>query len=454
MSGLHKRKSLKNLLEEARDRMTQAPEHIRAARVLAEMQEDLHAHREGQAARQALSPLPVPEASAALPPALREPFPAPALPPAPPSPPEAGDKEKKDAPAPPPVAAALSPAGDGAESAQEAPPSPKAPCRDAALKKSGEDRNGCPGGTTGGPSRKKAPALETAPPPAHRRRSARKRVKEILPRRSPIVGERQKQLYGWLVEQGGAVRTTLSLLTGFLNIEDRALRRILTTWEREGVIEKRSGQFGVEIKLLIDEGPPPRSATPPKERSPFPLADVCPGLCAAGFTEKHLKRIMTALTTQNIDTGHVWTGLRYAEWELANGKMTDKAGEQVASPVDWVFKSLITDGTYRIPKGYLTPAEIQRQQAEEEMARERKALEELERLREEKAALEFRKQVEALLADVLADPESETAQEIMRPLPDFIRRLGSENALFQRSCRVQVEWHLQGLTGKREKCPG
>lgn len=47
MSGLHKRKSLKSLLQEAKDKMTQAPEHIKAAQVLAEMQEDLHEKMSG-----------------------------------------------------------------------------------------------------------------------------------------------------------------------------------------------------------------------------------------------------------------------------------------------------------------------------------------------------------------------------------------------------------------------
>lgn len=47
MSGLHKRKSLKSLLQDAKDKMTQAPEHIRAAQVLTEMQEDLREKMSG-----------------------------------------------------------------------------------------------------------------------------------------------------------------------------------------------------------------------------------------------------------------------------------------------------------------------------------------------------------------------------------------------------------------------
>ena len=125
--------------------------------------------------------------------------------------------------------------------------------------------------------------------------------------------------------------------------------------------------------------------------------------------------------------------------------MTDKGGGLVSSPVDWVYKSLISDGTYRIPRGYLSPAEKQRMQVEEELNRERQAREELERLRSEKEALELQRQVDALLDRVLADTQSELAKNILKPLPHFLWELGTDNPLFQRACRVQVESYLKNL---------
>lgn len=457
MSGLHKRKSLKSLLQEAKDKMTQAPEHIKAAQVLAEMQEDLHekmsggtdrGDRPGDMSGVNDRGAPSEQAASGSQSAVETP-----------------SRHVRVKPVPFPV-----PVSEPIEETQNNP----VPCAPSA-EKDAEKRPGvlsgvfvrgeCPGVLPGVDAavQLQAPPRETAADQAQaavltapgKRRPGRKGVKEILPRRPRISGERQKQLYAWLREQGGAVRTTLSVLTEMTGIEDRSLRRILTDWEANGIVQKQSGQFGVELRLLIDDQPaPPRKAAPKPRQGTLTgleLADVCPNLHAAGFTEVHLKRITAALTKQDIDTSHVWTGLRYAEWELANGKMVDKTGGPIASPVDWVYKSLISDGTYRIPKGYVSPTEKLRRQAEEELAREREALETLERLRAEKEELELQKQIETLLAQVLADTQSQLARPFLEPLPKFLRELGAENPLFQRACRVQIEWHLRQLAGKEEK---
>ena len=84
-------------------------------------------------------------------------------------------------------------------------------------------------------------------------------------------------------------------------------------------------------------------------------------------------------------------------------------------------------------------------QVEEELNRERQAREELERLRSEKEALELQRQVDALLDRVLADTQSELAKNILKPLPHFLWELGTDNPLFQRACRVQVESYLKNL---------
>ena len=444
MSGLHKRKSLKSLLEEAKEKMTQAPEHIKAAQVLSEMQEDVRAKMSGVSVRgdrpgslsggdateaeqeAPVSPPESPETTAQTPPRRKPvPFPIPE------------EYYKKQA--------------VHQEQSDVSPDTHPEKCPGVTT---GVDVRGiCPGVLSGVPVRGQAAA--PAEIPSEKKRPGRKSVREILPRRPRIVGERQKQVYAWLKEQGGAVRTTLSMLTEITGIEDRSLRRILTAWEANGIIQKTSGQFGVEMKLLIDEPPPaPRKAVSHAAQAPLSgvaLADVCPSLCAAGFADVHLKRIMAALHTQGIDTGHVWAGLRYAEWELANGTMVDKTGGQISSPVDWVYKSLISDGTYRIPKGYLSPTEKLRRQAAEELAREREELEQLERLRAEKEELELQKQIEAMLAQVLADTTGELARSILEPLPRFLKELGVENPLFQRACRAQVEWHLKSLAGSDEK---
>ncbi|MDD4509707.1 MAG: hypothetical protein PHY23_02125 [Oscillospiraceae bacterium] len=433
MSGLHKRKSLKSLLQDAKDKMTQAPEHIRAAQVLTEMQEDLREKMSGVNVRG--------ECPGSL----------------------SGVEDKTSFEQPEPI---------------EEIPAVETPQHDVKNTGNNDSYNAspaafsdeypegifeeCPGYLSGVNVRCECPGYLNTEPiqqslfelPEAKEGTPQKTirgVKEILPPRSQIVGERQRQLFYWLRDQGGSVRSTLPLITQCTGIEDRTLRRILTDWESRGVVQKRAGQFGIELTLITSERPtPPKKPLKTKKlrqtsSTALALNDLCPNLIAAGFTESHYLRIMETLEAQHIDSTQVWAGLRHAEWELSNGKMTDKGGGLVSSPVDWVYKSLISDGTYRIPRGYLSPAEKQRMQVEEELNRERQAREELERLRSEKEALELQRQVDALLDRVLADTQSELAKNILKPLPHFLWELGTDNPLFQRACRVQVESYLKNL---------
>ena len=439
MSGLHKRKSLKSLLQDAKDKMTQAPEHIRAAQVLTEMQEDLREKISGVNVRGkypvCLSGVEDKESSFHQPEQPEQIEEIPAF--------HAADYEIKHI--------------ENIEYYNDVNTADSDIHSDDISEKypgslSGVNVRGkCPGCLSGDAVQQslfELPGAQALPP---KKEPGSRGVREILPRRSQIVGERQRQLFYWLRDQGGSVRSTLPLITQCTGIEDRTLRRILTEWEGRGVIQKRAGQFGIELTLTTSERPtPPKKPLKTKKlrqtsSTALALNDLCPSLVAAGFTESHYLRIMETLEAQHIDSTQVWAGLRHAEWELSNGKMTDKGGGLVSSPVDWVYKSLISDGTYRIPKDYLSPAEKQRMQAEEELARERQALEELERLRTEKEILELQRQVDALLARVLADPQSELAKNILKPLPHFLWELGTDNPLFQRACRVQVETYLKSL---------
>ena len=128
--------------------------------------------------------------------------------------------------------------------------------------------------------------------------------------------------------------------------------------------------------------------------------------------------------------------------------MVDSKGQPVSRPVDWVFRCLSKDGTYRIPTGYVSPAELRRREREEAVRREREALEAERRLLEEEAALALEKEVEAMFRQMLDEPDGPFAAQILEKVPAVLRsRGGLENPLVQKACRMQISYMLQDAVG-------
>jgi hypothetical protein len=72
-----------------------------------------------------------------------------------------------------------------------------------------------------------------------------------------------------------------------------------------------------------------------------------------------------------VNTGpeRITQGLTHAEWEFTAGKMRDKSGKPVTSPVNWVFAILAKQGYYPRPQGYISPQEQVELDAVEEAKR-------------------------------------------------------------------------------------
>ncbi|QAZ69569.1 hypothetical protein [Solidesulfovibrio carbinolicus] len=104
--------------------------------------------------------------------------------------------------------------------------------------------------------------------------------------------------------------------------------------------------------------------------SPETVRTSWPCLARAGFGLAQLEQIHDALAQLGKSADRIIQGLDHAEWELAEGKMLDKAGQPVADPCAWVFRSLASQGYYRRPAGYVSAEE----QAELDAANEAKAL--------------------------------------------------------------------------------
>ncbi|CAK7045797.1 MAG: hypothetical protein DELT_00816 [Desulfovibrio sp.] len=100
------------------------------------------------------------------------------------------------------------------------------------------------------------------------------------------------------------------------------------------------------------------------------LAYHWPNLVRAGFGTCQIRQIIERLDQVGIGVEKVMQGLAHAEWELENGTMRDKSGQQVSNPVSWVFTSLAKHGYYRRPEGYVSPQE----QAEHDAAEEAKRI--------------------------------------------------------------------------------
>ena len=275
---------------------------------------------------------------------------------------------------------------------------------------------------------------------------------------APVHGANPTKLFKWLYGIGKkeTIDLTLPIIEETIGIDARTCRRIIATWAETGVCEKTVHRRGMRIRLLMDEKEAlgaPRAASPSVSASPADeleraLPELCPRLMEVGFTAKHLRRIKELLAVQNIDPGSLTDALRYAEYELEHGQMVDSKGQPVSRPVDWVFRCLSKDGTYRIPTGYVSPAELRRREREEAVRREREALEAERRLLEEEAALALEKEVEAMFRQLLDEPDGPFAAQILEKVPAVLRsRGGLENPLVQKACRMQISYMLQDAVG-------
>ena len=275
---------------------------------------------------------------------------------------------------------------------------------------------------------------------------------------APVHGANPTKLFKWLYGIGKkeTIDLTLPIIEETIGIDARTCRRIIATWAETGVCEKTVHRRGMRIRLLMDEKEAlgaPRAASPSVSASPAEeleraLPELCPRLMEVGFTAKHLRRIKELLAVQNIDPGSLTDALRYAEYELEHGQMVDSKGQPVSRPVDWVFRCLSKDGTYRIPTGYVSPAELRRREREEAVRREREALEAERRLLEEEAALALEKEVEAMFRQMLDEPDGPFAAQILEKVPAVLRsRGGLENPLVQKACRMQISYMLQDAVG-------
>ncbi len=211
-----------------------------------------------------------------------------------------------------------------------------------------------------------------------------------------------------------------------------------------GRVQKTVHRRGMRIRLLMDEKEAlgaPRAASPSVSASPADeleraLPELCPRLMEVGFTTSAApdQRAPRRRRRRPRYPSRTPCGMRITSWNAARSV----TAQPVSRPVDWVFRCLSKDGTYRIPTGYVSPAELRRREREEAVRREREALEAERRLLEEEAALALEKEVEAMFRQMLDEPDGPFAAQIMEKVPAVLRsRGGLENPLVQKACRCK-----------------
>lgn len=199
----------------------------------------------------------------------------------------------------------------------------------------------------------------------------------------PALNSRQQRRMLAFLQERRRVVANIDMLSKMLDIPDATTRKILRVLAQRGLIQKRKqGNDGLVIEVVSGvgtvqmDGPngqskwtvqmdgPSSSLKRDRERKDLSLSyseDLMalnwPTLVAAGFGPEQVRQVAEALAAAGRDAGQVRAGLDRAEWELAQGAMTDKAGQPVADPAAWVFRSLARTGTYRRPKGYISPEE-------------------------------------------------------------------------------------------------
>lgn len=115
--------------------------------------------------------------------------------------------------------------------------------------------------------------------------------------------------------------------------------------------------------------------------------------------------------------------MRSTSWNTA--RWWTARASPVSRPVDWVFRCLSKDGTYRIPTGYVSPAELRRPGTRRRpCAGNARHWRPSRRLLEEEAALPLEKEVEAMFRQMLAEPDGRLPHRSWRRFPPSCVRAG------------------------------
>ncbi|ACV69788.1 helix-turn-helix domain-containing protein [Desulfohalobium retbaense] len=257
----------------------------------------------------------------------------------------------------------------------------------------------------------------------------------LLKPKSSIRSRNQKKIFDYL-QRIGSQTTTLTYISNITGVPYSTTRRIISKFKAEGLIYYRTlfvkdVGWCAKIWIINSEGETPNRAVqmsgingryewavsnaskidresiylkeggvggdgqdqPDNSSSSSEarlnqltdedIAFFWPKLHQSGFGAHQVQQIVQRLSKVDKKADKVIQGLDHAEWELDQGKMTDKEGNPVGNPCSYVFSSLAREGYYRRPSGYISPEEQAELDAKEEADR-------LQQLGKEKKESQFK----------------------------------------------------------------
>jgi hypothetical protein len=190
------------------------------------------------------------------------------------------------------------------------------------------------------------------------------------------------------------------------------------------------------------------------------LRELWPFAAQAGLTPGHFQQLEKVFRIQGRDgEGVVALTLRYLDWQLEHGGITDQKGNQVNDPIAYWLCSMKRSGSYQKPKGYVEKAAMLRQEllAEEDakLADERH----LAALRRERENLAREEELESRITGIAEQGEAhplwaEVYPYLSRIIQDKVKEEGAV-VLGRLPFSILVRGRLREIYGfPPETCPG
>ena len=189
------------------------------------------------------------------------------------------------------------------------------------------------------------------------------------------------------------------------------------------------------------------------------MRELWPFAAQGGLTPGHLQQLEKAFRAQGWDgEGVVALTLRYLDWQLEHGGITDQKGNPVQDPIAYWLCSMKRNGSYQRPKGYVDKAAALRlellAEADAKLADEQR----LAAIRHERENLAREEELESRIAEIAEQGEAhplwaEVYPHLTRLIQDQVKEKGVA-ILGRPPFSILVRGRLRELYGfLPETCP-
>ena len=153
-----------------------------------------------------------------------------------------------------------------------------------------------------------------------------------------------------------------------------------------------------------------------------------PELAQIGFGTIQIRQIVEVRGKEQDGLKNIVQGLTYADWEFAHHGLRTKKGEEIKSPLNWIFSILLRQGYYPRPAGYISPEEQADLDRTAELVKQQEA-------REVRLEAEYKE----WLANCTIDERKSISSQISLPEKAALRRYFVENIWPKILCESRKE---------------